>query len=67
MKQFRIVFGVAAILALVACLAAPVMYFLGMTDESSFKSTFGGATITWFICAWLWARQPAQAAENSEY
>ncbi len=67
MKQFRIVFGVAAILALVACLAAPVMYFLGLTDESSFKSTFGGATIAWFICAWLWARQPGQPAESAEF
>ena len=58
MKQFRIVFGVAAILALIGCVAAPILFFFGVTDESSFKSTFLGSSVGWFVCAWLWSREP---------
>lgn len=64
MKQFRLVFGVGAGLALLACLVSAVLYFTGTSSEADFKSAFLGASIAWFVCGWLWTRgkgQPSSA------
>lgn len=60
MKQFQPVFGIAAILALIACLASAILFFTGAATEAAFKSTFLVASIAWFVFAWLWRHQSDQ-------
>lgn len=43
--------GLLALLSLAACLAAPVLFFLGRLTEGSFKTTFLVASIAWFVFA----------------
>ncbi|HEX7070718.1 MAG TPA: hypothetical protein VF190_07925 [Rhodothermales bacterium] len=64
MTQFRIVFGVAALLALAACVAAPILLVAGETNEEGFKGAFLGATVAWFVCAWFWSR--AESPEKAD-
>jgi hypothetical protein len=40
-----------AVLSLVACLAAPVLFFLGRISEKSYKAAFLIASIGWFVFA----------------
>jgi hypothetical protein len=44
-----------SILSLVLCLAAPVMFFLGLLPEASFKLALLLASLGWFILATTWA------------
>jgi hypothetical protein len=52
MKSF---YGIAALLSLAACLAAPVFYFLGTLAEAGFKLALVPASLAWFLFATLWA------------
>jgi hypothetical protein len=50
----RILRGIAggmAVLSLAACLAAPVLFFLGRISEASYKTAFLIASIGWFVFA----------------
>lgn len=57
MNILHVATGIAALLALLACLAAPILYFVGSVDASTFKTFFLIASLGWFIFAWLWARE----------
>ncbi len=48
MKKF---FTVTAALSLAACLAAPVLRFMGLIPESEFRLAFLLASLAWFIAA----------------
>ncbi len=43
--------GALALLSLAACLAAPVLYFLGRITEASYKTAFLVASIGYFVFA----------------
>jgi hypothetical protein len=43
--------GLLALLSLGACLAAPVLFFLGRITEGSFKTAFLVASVAWFVFA----------------
>jgi len=46
-----------SIISLAACLAAPVLHFLGKLSSESYKLVFLAASIGWFVFATLWARR----------
>ena len=48
MKRY---FTITAVLSLVACLAAPVLRFLDLLSERSFRLAFLLASLAWFIAA----------------
>ncbi len=52
MKTFL---GAASILSLVLCLAAPVLFFLGILPEASYKLALSLASLAWFFLATTWA------------
>lgn len=43
--------GVLALLSLVGCLAAPMLYFLGRLSEERYKAGFLAASVAWFVFA----------------
>ncbi|HYA49197.1 MAG TPA: hypothetical protein VEG35_05810 [Burkholderiales bacterium] len=47
--------AVASILSLALCLAAPVLFFLGVLPETSFKLALLLASLGWFFLATAWA------------
>jgi len=47
-----------AILSLLACLATPLLYFLGRMEMSTYKALLAVATGSWFIFATAWATRP---------
>jgi len=51
----KILLAMASILSLVLCLGAPVLYFLGMLPEASFKLALLLASLSWFFLAVTWA------------
>jgi hypothetical protein len=51
----KILTAATAILSLVLCLAAPVLFFLGMLPESSYKLALLLASLGWFFLATTWA------------
>ncbi len=46
-----------SLVSLAACLAAPVMHFLGKLSSEGYKLVFLAASIGWFVFATLWARR----------
>jgi len=48
MKRY---YTITAALSLVACLAAPVLRFLGLLTERGFQLAFLLASLAWFIAA----------------
>jgi len=48
-RVLRHLAGGLALFSLGICLAAPVLFFLGRITEGSYKSTFLGASIAWFV------------------
>lgn len=44
----------ASILSLALCLAAPVLFFLGILPEASFKLALLLASLGWFFLATAW-------------
>lgn len=44
-------FGALALLSLAACLAFPILYFLGRISERGYKTGFLIASIAWFVFA----------------
>jgi hypothetical protein len=46
-----------SLLSLAACLAAPVMHFLGKISADSYRVVFLAASVGWFIFATLWTRR----------
>ena len=57
--------GGLALLCLAACLAAPVLYFLGRITEASYKTAFLVASIGYFVFAIArgFVRHPPAARE----
>ena len=45
----------ASILSLILCLGAPVLFFLGILPEASFKLALLLASLGWFFLATAWA------------
>jgi hypothetical protein len=46
-------FSILAVLSLLACLAAPVLFFFDKLDKQSFQTIFAVASAGWFIFAVL--------------
>jgi hypothetical protein len=42
---------VLAALSLGACLAAPILFFLGRMDAGSYRGVLLAGTLGWFLCA----------------
>jgi len=51
----KIVLVVASILSLLLCLAAPLLFFLGVLPEASYKLALLLASLGWFLLATSWA------------
>jgi hypothetical protein len=51
----KIFLATASILSLIICLAAPVLFFLGLLPEASFKLALLLASLGWFFLATTWA------------
>jgi hypothetical protein len=49
--MIRTLFIVLAALSLGACLAAPLLFFLGSVDMAGYKNVLLAGTLGWFICA----------------
>jgi hypothetical protein len=56
----KIFLAFASILSLALCLAAPVLYFLGILSEPSFKLALLLASLGWFFLATNWAAYRAK-------
>ncbi len=52
--------GAVAVLSLLACLAAPVLYFVGALDEQAYRQLFGAASLAWFLAATIFAASRGQ-------
>ncbi len=48
-------FGIAAIFSLAAGLAAPLLYFLGVSSEARYKLILLIASVAWFVFGTLWS------------
>jgi hypothetical protein len=64
----RIIRGISgglALLSLAACLAAPILFFLGRISEASYKTAFLVASVGWFVFAIArgFVRKPPAARE----
>jgi hypothetical protein len=51
----KTVLAFASILSLVLCLAAPVLFFVGILPEARFKLALLLASLGWFFLATTWA------------
>ncbi|MGZ4887171.1 MAG: hypothetical protein ACXVI6_03925 [Candidatus Aminicenantales bacterium] len=47
--------AVSSLLSLLLCLAAPVLFFLGVLPEASYKLALFLASLGWFFLATSWA------------
>ncbi|MCS6954066.1 MAG: hypothetical protein RMK57_15715 [Bryobacterales bacterium] len=47
--------AVASVLSLAGCLAAPVAYFLGLLEVSTYKQVLLVFSLAWFVAATTWA------------
>lgn len=61
----KIIAAIASILSLAVCLIAPVLFFIGTTDESTFKSVLLIASVAYFVAATLWAGRARPAGAQS--
>ena len=52
-KKLFIIFS---LVSLFACLAAPILHFLGKISAGTYKLIFVFASLGWFIFATLWAK-----------
>jgi hypothetical protein len=50
-RFLRALMGGLALLSLCACLAVPILYFLGRVSEQGYKTGFLVASIGWFVFA----------------
>jgi hypothetical protein len=50
-RSLKTLAGGLAVLSLCACLASPVLFFLGRVSERGFKTSFLAASIGWFVFA----------------
>ena len=48
---------IGAVVSLVVCLAAPVIFFWGRVDAAGYKNLLLAGTLGWFLCAALLAMQ----------
>lgn len=64
-RSLKSLAGGLALLSLAACLAAPVLYFLGRITEAGYKTAFLVASIGYFIFAIArgFVRHPPSARE----
>jgi hypothetical protein len=51
----KILLAVGSLMSLALCLAAPVLFFLGVLPEASFKLALLFASLGWFFLATSWA------------
>lgn len=51
----KTVLAIASIMSLGICLAAPVLFFLGLLPEAGFKLALLLASLAWFFLAVPWA------------
>jgi hypothetical protein len=56
-KQMKKALPVLSLVCLTACLAAPVLHFLGKLSAAGNKRLFLAASIGWFVLAALWFRR----------
>jgi hypothetical protein len=49
------IFGVLAVLSLLACTAVPFAYFRGRVTVEEYKTFLFLASIAWFVFATLWS------------
>jgi hypothetical protein len=52
----RKLFVIFSLASLFACLAAPILHFLGKMSAGTYKLIFVFASLGWFIFATLWAK-----------
>jgi hypothetical protein len=51
----KILLAIVSILSLLLCLAAPLLFFLGVLPEASYKLALLLASLGWFFLATSWA------------
>jgi len=51
----KILLAVASLVSLALCLAAPILFFLGVLPEASYKLALLLASLGWFFLATSWA------------
>ncbi|MGA2534127.1 MAG: hypothetical protein ABSG19_13950 [Candidatus Aminicenantales bacterium] len=51
----KILLAVSSLLSLLLCLAAPLLFFLGILPEASYKLALLLASLGWFFLATSWA------------
>ena len=51
----KILLAILALLSLLLCLAAPLLFFLGILPEASYKLALLLASLGWFFLATSWA------------
>ncbi|HXG33818.1 MAG TPA: hypothetical protein VNJ11_10660 [Bryobacteraceae bacterium] len=44
-----------SVLSLAGCLAAPIAYFLGAADVTTYKQLLFAFSVIWFVAATAWA------------
>lgn len=58
--MIRTIAAVASVLSLGICVAAPLPYFWGSVDESTYRQVLTVGSVVWFVAATVWAtRKPA--------
>ncbi len=54
--MLKTISALIAALSLLACLAAPVVYFRGAISAEAYEQIFSAASAAWFVFATLWAQ-----------
>ena len=58
--MLRKIAAVVSVASLGICLAAPLLYFRGSVDESTYRQILTAGSVGWFVAATIWAtRKPA--------
>lgn len=50
------IFGILALLSLIACIVYPILFFVGSIGEFALKTGFAVVSAVWFASALLWSR-----------
>jgi hypothetical protein len=45
----------ASLISYAVCIAAPLLFFLGRIEMSTFKTLLGAGTVGWLVFATVWA------------
>ena len=54
--------GLVALVSIVLCVLAPVLFFLGSIPEATYHALFAVGSVVWFVSAVIWVsgRKKAQ-------